>query len=398
MTVAKSGKVKKAKVKKAKSKGVAVTGVSGGAKRGAESSVEAAPAAPASEQGGDAVNVKATLEKKAEPAAAAAAAVVTKPKPVVASAPVATATTAVARKIPTAVTLSADRTTEAMTTTKPTAANNAAERARTDDDPAARRSASPVPPAPARHQPPRMKPAPGQPRRAVSPIRRGNGASEPAGRFAPPLKAASKRLVVMRPTGPPDPTMRAWPYSFSGEYFKLLERGPNMGACDPSKNASYLGVVLPTKAVVAGFGAERVSQRQPQQEQQQQQQQSSSSTTSEARGAAAAAMVASLVAFSTAVGGGSSSSGGGSGGSAGAGDGVVATREKTQAFTGKELSDVAGARVSSWGGAAAAADARRTTLPAPPPAAGGNWSARIREAENELRVLQEIKIPRFVAC
>ena len=75
----------------------------------------------------------------------------------------------------------------------------------------------------------------------------------------PPLKAAGKRLVIVTPSGPPDPTVRPWPYFFRGDYFALLPQDPRTGGlqmCDPSKNASYVGVIPPMEAVLAGLREE----------------------------------------------------------------------------------------------------------------------------------------------
>ncbi|CAM9364319.1 unnamed protein product [Scytosiphon promiscuus] len=212
----------------------------------------------------------------------------------------------------------------------------------------------------------------------------------------------------MRPRGPPDPTRRPWPYDFSGEYFKLLDRGPSAGACDPSKNASYVGVVLSTEAVVAGFAAERESRRQ---QQQQQQQRSSSSppqpvATAEPPGSAAAAAVASLVSFTTAVGGAGASSGGGSGG--GVGDSSVRTssansRRGAAAEKGGTVLAAGRAAPRSLALAGVAppdgrdgASVRGTKRGVLSSSAGGAWDARIQEAEDELRALRQTKIPRSV--
>lgn len=73
-----------------------------------------------------------------------------------------------------------------------------------------------------------------------------------------PLKALNKRLVVMPPSlsDPPDPTKRKWNFGFDGPYFKLLDRDLKTGEvlrCDQSKNSSYVGVIPPTKIVIAGL-------------------------------------------------------------------------------------------------------------------------------------------------
>ena len=88
----------------------------------------------------------------------------------------------------------------------------------------------------------------------------GGGGGLAVERALPPLKAAGKRLVVLMPSGPPDPTVRPWPYRFRGDYFQLLQRDPLMGGalmCDPSKNASYVGVMPPMEVVLAGLREEQ---------------------------------------------------------------------------------------------------------------------------------------------
>ncbi|CAN0090896.1 unnamed protein product, partial [Ectocarpus sp. 12 AP-2014] len=119
---------------------------------------------------------------------------------------------------------------------------------------------------------------------------------------------------------------------------------------------------------------------------------SSSTTAAEAPGTVAATTVASLVAFSTAVGGGG---GGGGGGDANAG--VVSTGEKRGAqaapvpATSVSTAALADLRVALAGGATAAARVAKR-----PETVAGTWGSRIREAEEELRALQETKIPRVM--
>lgn len=104
--------------------------------------------------------------------------------------------------------------------------------------------------------------------RGLSPTRRGGKrVGTPTGnaeRIPLPLKSLGKRLVVTLPSGPPDPTLRSWRYGFSSEYFRLMDKDPKTGEtlpwCDPSKNSSYTGV-LPSSEVVLGGLREQVKQR-----------------------------------------------------------------------------------------------------------------------------------------
>lgn len=104
--------------------------------------------------------------------------------------------------------------------------------------------------------------------RGLSPTRRGGKRvgtpTVNAERIPLPMKSLGKRLVVTLPSGPPDPTLRSWRYGFSSEYFRLMDKDPKTGEplpwCDPSKNSSYTGV-LPSSEVVLDGLREQVKQR-----------------------------------------------------------------------------------------------------------------------------------------
>lgn len=104
--------------------------------------------------------------------------------------------------------------------------------------------------------------------RGLSPTRRGGKrVGTPTGnaeRIPLPMKSLGKRLMVTLPSGPPDPTLRNWRYGFCSEYFRLMDKDPKTGeplpGCDPSKNSSYTGV-LPSSEVVLDGLREQVKQR-----------------------------------------------------------------------------------------------------------------------------------------
>lgn len=242
----------------------------------------------------------------------------------------------------------------------------------------------------------------------------------------PPLKALGKRLVVVRPSGPPDPTLRNWRYSFNGEYFKLLERDPktrDLLRCDRSRNASYAGVIPSWEVVLAGLREQATKRR-------------SAATVAAPVVPAVSPLTISAVAVAaaTAIGGTGSSGGdtsvrttssgsdvdaGEPGGPSGqVGRGALerypdAMGESTQppalAGTGEAA---AGAKPDK--GVLAGTALVRGSPPTVGAVAGSSrdlavvegkqqiperkWSLRIREAEVELRALQEVKIPRFVLC
>lgn len=146
--------------------------------------------------------------------------------------------------------------------------------------PPAKRSPSPVPPrtsaqmisasgqVPSRSPPTAPIPAPAE-SRALSPPRRGStrnisGGADAESKRPLVLKAHDKQLVVLPPSGPPDPYLRKWPYRFSGDFFKLLERDAKTGErlpCDPSKNSSYVGVIPPSEVVFARLRAQKKQQQ-----------------------------------------------------------------------------------------------------------------------------------------
>lgn len=77
----------------------------------------------------------------------------------------------------------------------------------------------------------------------------------PTDGLVPALKAHNRRLVVTVPSAP-DPTRRTWAYGFSGPFFKFLEQDPKTGELlfvDRAKNASYVGVIPASEVVIAGL-------------------------------------------------------------------------------------------------------------------------------------------------